>query len=77
MALQNQLDVLEQQLSQLLSVLQALHAENDYLRQQQQQLMDECVHLQQKNEAASAQIEAILTRLRQQTRLSTEEAKHG
>lgn len=66
MALQNQLEALEQQLSQLLSTMKSMQAENERLRHQQQSLMDECVHLQQKNAAASEQIESILERLRQQ-----------
>lgn len=63
--LAEQLDALEQRLAELLGVMENLAADNDKLRARAQALQETCETLQQKNADASAQIENIITRLKQ------------
>ena len=66
MVLQQHIDNLEQRLEQLLSLTEGLFTENRDLRQHLQQAQAECTRLQQNNQAASQQIEAIISQLKQQ-----------
>lgn len=63
--LADQLDALEQRLAELLGVMENLAADNEKLREREQQLQEACDTLKQKNADASQQIETIITRLKQ------------
>lgn len=63
--LADQLDALEQRLAELLGVMENLAADNEKLREREQQLQEACAALKQKNADASQQIETIITRLKQ------------
>ena len=66
MAFQQHIDNLEQRLEQLLSITEGLYTENTTLRQDLKLALAECSRLQQKNNAASQQIETIISQLKQQ-----------
>ena len=63
--LAEQLDALEQRLAELLGVMENLAADNEKLREREQQLQEACDALKQKNTDASEQIENIINRLKQ------------
>ncbi len=65
MALQQQLDSLEEQLGLLVAALRDLNADNIALRRREQELSKECAHLHKKNATATLQIEAIIAQLKQ------------
>lgn len=62
--LSGQLDALERRLSQLLSVMENLAAENQSLREQEKKLQLDCETLHKKNAIACAQIETIIKHLK-------------
>ena len=66
MALQNELDALEQQLQQLLALVAELAADRAHLQQREQDLLAECARQQQKNSTATQQVEGIIALLHQQ-----------
>jgi len=59
MALDKQIEHLEQQFQQLQGIIEQLSSENTVLRQT-------CAQLQQKNEKASQHVESAITRLKAQ-----------
>lgn len=66
MALSEQVDALEQRLTQLLGVMDNMASANETLRNNEQALRVECELLREKNKQAGVRIEKILNTLKQQ-----------
>lgn len=67
MALSEEIDALEQRLTQLLGVMDNMASANEALRNNEQVLRAECEQLREKNKQAGVRIENILNTLRQQS----------
>ncbi len=64
--LQNQLHAIEERTERLLGLVEKLASENTELKKQEKSLILECQELRQRNEKASSQLEAMISRLKNQ-----------